>query len=199
MNKSEFIEALQKKLSGLPQSDIDASVEYYCEMIDDRIEEGVEEEAAVAEVGSPDKISEAIIADMSFSKVLKSRAKSKKKLSVLEIILLALGSPIWLSLAAALFTIVIAEYVVIWSGAVSLWAIDIALAVSALGGVAIGVVMLAFGNLSGLIMLGLALLCAGVSIFMFYLCFLVSKYICILSKKIIILIKKCFLGKGKAK
>ncbi len=41
MRKSEFLAALRKGLNGLPQADIDASIEFYSEMIDDRMEDGL--------------------------------------------------------------------------------------------------------------------------------------------------------------
>ena len=44
MNKQEFITSLYNRLSGLPQNDIENSIEFYSEMIDDRIEEGLTEE-----------------------------------------------------------------------------------------------------------------------------------------------------------
>ena len=47
MDKIAFLEILQKKLSCLPQSDIDKTVDYYSEMIDDRMEDGTSEEEAV--------------------------------------------------------------------------------------------------------------------------------------------------------
>ena len=34
MNKDQFLEELRKKLSGLPQEDIDERVAFYSEMID---------------------------------------------------------------------------------------------------------------------------------------------------------------------
>ena len=44
MNKQEFLAGLRKGLSGLPQEDIEERLLFYSEMIDDRIEEGMEEE-----------------------------------------------------------------------------------------------------------------------------------------------------------
>lgn len=39
MNKQEFLGALRRGLLGLPEEDIENSVEFYSEMIDDRIDE----------------------------------------------------------------------------------------------------------------------------------------------------------------
>ena len=39
MNKQEFLRTIALKMHGLPQNDINQSIDYYEEMIDDRIEE----------------------------------------------------------------------------------------------------------------------------------------------------------------
>ena len=56
MNKAEFLAALRERLSGLPEEDFNRSVDYYTEMIDDRVEDGMSEEEAVACLGSMDEI-----------------------------------------------------------------------------------------------------------------------------------------------
>ena len=50
MDKRTFLNSLREQLYGLSQSDIDKSLEYYSEMIDDRMEDGVSEEEAVGYV-----------------------------------------------------------------------------------------------------------------------------------------------------
>ena len=62
MTKTEFLVQLKEKLSCLPQADIQQSLEYYVEMIDDRIDDGMSEESAVQSVGTPEKIAEEIVA-----------------------------------------------------------------------------------------------------------------------------------------
>ena len=56
MTKQEFLSRLREGLSGLPEDDIAERLTFYGEMIDDRIEDGLSEEEAVAEVGSVDDI-----------------------------------------------------------------------------------------------------------------------------------------------
>ena len=71
MNKQTFLSELRSRLSGLPQEDIDGHIGLYEEMIDDRIEEGLPEEEAVADVGSIDEIVTQILADYPLSKLVK--------------------------------------------------------------------------------------------------------------------------------
>jgi uncharacterized membrane protein len=52
MTKQEFIDALRHKMAGLPKDDIEDRVAFYTEMIDDRVEDGLSEEQAVAEIGN---------------------------------------------------------------------------------------------------------------------------------------------------
>ena len=47
MKKKEFLDALSRGLSPLPKRERDERVNFYREMIDDRIEEGIPEEEAV--------------------------------------------------------------------------------------------------------------------------------------------------------
>ena len=56
MNKQQFLDALKKELCGLSQDDIQESLDFYSEMIDDHIEEGLSEEEAVASIGHPKEI-----------------------------------------------------------------------------------------------------------------------------------------------
>ncbi len=53
MKKTEFLEALETCLDGMDESERRASVEYYAEMIDERMEDGMDEESAVGALGSP--------------------------------------------------------------------------------------------------------------------------------------------------
>ena len=48
MTKQAFLAALGERLVGLPQKDIEERLTFYSEMIDDRMEEGLSEEEAVA-------------------------------------------------------------------------------------------------------------------------------------------------------
>ncbi len=63
MNKQEFLKALWMRLSDLPREDLEKSLDYYNEMIDDRIESGLSEEAAVLAVGSVEDAAKQILKD----------------------------------------------------------------------------------------------------------------------------------------
>ena len=56
MNKQEFLDALQGGLSGLPKEDLQRILDFYSEIIDDCVEDGLSQEEAVATLGSVDEI-----------------------------------------------------------------------------------------------------------------------------------------------
>lgn len=199
MRKQEFLSTLKMKLSGLPKQDVEDSLNFYSEMIDDRMEEGLTEEEAVLAVGSVDEIAAQIIADIPLAKIAKERIKQKTQFKAWEIVLLALGAPIWLSLAIAAFAVILSLYASLWSVIISVWAILVSLIACALGGVISGIVLAINGNLlTGIAMIGTGIVCAGLSVFMFYGCKAATKGILILTKKIAIWIKNCFMKKEEA-
>ena len=90
MNKQELLEALRAKLNGLPQEDIDEACDYYSEIIDDRMEEGLNEAEAVSALGPIDQIAAQIMAGASLPKLVRAKAAPSRPLSPREIILLSL-------------------------------------------------------------------------------------------------------------
>ncbi len=196
MNKQEFLDCLRARLSGLPQTDVDDRLAFYGEMIDDRMEEGFSEEAAVADVGSVEEIASQIISDVPLSKIARERIKPKRRLKAWEIVLLALGSPIWLSLAIAAAAVLLSLYVVLWSLLISLLAIFVSFAACALGGVAASVLFFCQGNAtSGILMIGASLVCAGLAIFLFFGCRAAIKGTVLLTRRIALWVKKLFMKK----
>lgn len=199
MNKQEFLTQLRKGLAGLPQDDIEERLAFYNEMIEDRLEEGLSEMEAVAAVGSVPEIVAQVVADIPFTKIARERIRPKRRLSAGEITLLVLGSPIWLSLGIAAFAVILSLYVVLWSVIISLWSVFVSLAACALGGVMGCVMFTVSGNgVSGITVLAAGLVCAGLSIFMFYGCKAATKGTLILTKKIAIWIKNGFIKKEEA-
>ena len=196
MTKKAFLDALKQKLSGLPLQEVEERLAFYNEMIDDRMEEGFSEEQAVSDMGLVDDIAEQIIADIPFSKIAKERIKPKRKMKAWEIVLLSLGSPLWLALGIIAFAVILALYVVLWSVVVSLWAVFVALVACAPSGVVIGVFYALNGSvLSGIVLGSVGLVCGGLSIFLFFGCRAVTKGILWLTKRIALGIKKCFVKK----
>ena len=170
MTKLEFISILTGKLSHLPWEAVRERVEFYIEAIEDRVEEGLSEEEAVAEVGSPDEIAAQIIADLPPAPVEAPSRKQRRKLSSGEILLLVLGSPLWLSLLIAAAAVVISLYASLWAVVISLWAAFVSVVAGAFAGV-VGGAFLTFANASSSIfMIGAGIFCIGAAILLLHGC-----------------------------
>ena len=167
MDKNTFLLELQKRLKGLPVEDVQRTLDYYKEMIDDRMEEGLTEEEAVAEIGTVEEIAEPILPK-----------SSRRKMKTWEIVLLILGFPVW-------FPLLVAAAAVVVSIVATIYAVDVSLAASCLGGVLCAVVYLIQCNWAGAAFLfGCGLVCGGLAI----LCFMGSNA----------LMKVCFTAMKKA-
>ena len=199
MNKTEFLLELSEKLSPLPWEEVADRWDYYSEMIADRMEDGLTEEEAVAELGSVEEIAAQIVTDIPLTKLVQKKMKSAKRFAAWETVLLAIGSPVWISLPMAALAVIFSLYVVLWSVVASLWAVFVSLVCSALGVITAGIIVSAAGNtLPGVAALGTGIFCAGLSIFLFFGCKAATKGVLLLTKKIALGIKRRLIGKEKA-
>ena len=98
MNKEEYLDAIRGRISAMPADDINRFMDYYSEMIDDRMEDGLSEDEAVADMGSPDAAVEQILEEMPLTKLVKEKIKPKHELKAWEVVLIVLGSPVWIPL-----------------------------------------------------------------------------------------------------
>ncbi len=199
MTKIEFILSLNEKLSGLPQDDVRERLNFYSEMIEDRMEEGLSEEEAVLAVGSVDEIAAQIVSDIPEKNTEKEKTKSKRRFKAWEIALLVLGSPVWFSLLIAAFAVVFSLYAVLWSVIVSLWAVFASFIACAVGYIAAGVGFVIAGKtLSGIAVISLGIVCAGLSILSFYGCKALTKAVLLLTKNVALYIKNRFTRREEA-
>lgn len=197
MTKTEFQRALCAALSGLPEADVERAVEYYCEMIDDRMEDGVPEVEAVAAVGKVEEIAAQVLSEVSLPRLIKNKLKPHRTLSGWEITLLILGFPLWFPLLIAAFAVLLSVYITIWAVIIALYATDLALACSALACVAACVIMLATGyGALALTSLGAACILASLTIFMLLGCNLAAKGLIALSRLFGRGVKRALIGKG---
>ena len=200
MLKTEFLNALRSGLAGLPQEDIEERLSFYGEMLDDRMEEGLSEEEAVAAIGPVERVVDEIIAETPLKKIVKEKIKPKRQLKAWEIVLLVLGFPLWFPLSIVASVLILVFYIVLWVLVICLWAIEIALWACALCSAAAGVVSMARGEVGfGIMLFGAGLFLAGISIFLFFGCKAATVGTAKLAKKIVHGIKKLFVGKEKTK
>lgn len=158
-----------------------------------RLEEGFTEKAAAAEQDSIEKIVSKAQSENPDIRFVRRREEPKRSLPVWEIVLLALGSPIWLALLIAGIAFLFSVYVVIWAVIISLWAAEVSFIAGAFGSVVVGVWAFCQGNgLQGIVMLCAAFVLAGLSIFLFFGCMAATKGTVQLTKKIVQWMKALF-------
>ena len=160
MNRKEFLRSLSRSLRGLSRAERAQSLDYYGKMIQDRVEEGLSEEEAVARLGSADEIARQILESNG------PKEKGSGRAPVWMIALIVLGSPVWLALLFAVLAVMLAAYIVAWSLIAALYAVLLGMTVCGPLGALCFVAEIARGNFAraalllgaGCVLLGLALL-----------------------------------------
>ena len=196
MSKQSFLNELKKRLSPLSKKEILEHLNFYNEMIDDMVEEGIGEEEAVLRIGSAEEIALQILSERDGEKCC---GTSTKKYTGGEITLLILGSPLWVTLAISALAVVFSLYVVLWSCVISLWAVFLSIAACAPVGV-IGGIIYTFGELrvTGFALIGIGVFFVGLSILLFDACKAAMRGAVILTANAGQKIKKCFGKKREA-
>lgn len=200
MTKYEFTRALREALAGLPPEDVERSIEFYGEMIDDRMEEGLPEEEAVAAVGRVEALAAQIWSETSWKRPVKEATPPKQMRKGWKVALLILGSPVWISLLVAAVAVVLSVYVVLWSAVISLYAAALSCAVCGIAGLLGTANYLSQDNLPGVAFsVGAGLVCIGVTIFLFMGSTKAAKAMVWLTKKLPAAIRSCFIKKEGAR
>ena len=184
MNKALFLRTLGERLSGLPEIDIARSLDYWEEMIDDRTEDGMSEEEAVAAMGDPEAIAREILQGAGVSRASPA-AEKKKSGGFGRGLLIALASPFIL----VFWVLMLSAAIVLWCVPVTFWALFAGVAASAAGCIPAAVFSFASGGAArGLLFAGGALFCAGLAVYLWYFALLITKGIAWLT---VILFRAC--------
>ena len=163
MTKADFLQLLERALAQLPEEERRANLEYYSELLDDMLEEGMAEAEATAKLGSPSQIAQSILQEVPLGKLVSTRMKPKSGWTPLAIVLAVVGSPVWVPLLLLAAALVLSLFVSIWALGVAAVAVVVGLAVVAAPILAIraAVLTLPLGLLllgGGLVLLGLCVL-----------------------------------------
>lgn len=197
MNKLAFLSLLRDRLAGLPGEDIGRSMDYYSEMIDDRMEEGLSEEEAVRAIGPMDEVVGQILMETSLPKLVKAKVRRKRSAPVGQIVLLVLGSPIWLPLCVAALAIFLVLYLLLWVAVLVMYVVDLCVAAAGLSGLLGAFVQVFGGRLAqGAFLLGGGLACIGLAVLLFFGFNVVTKGVLTLSRAMLRGLKAIFIGRG---
>lgn len=174
MTRNEFISSLSARLHSIPEAEKNKALDWYSELICDRMEE-MPEADAVSGIGSVDEIADEILSQYrqnttavhsSDSTEPQSRRSPDKGVNTaLVIFAAAVLSPIWLPLLIVGLSLAFVAVVLVWCAVVTVGVMLVSAA-------AVGAVGLVYGFWAlfvinpayGLLVLGMALISAGLTL-----------------------------------
>ncbi|MEG2105140.1 MAG: DUF1700 domain-containing protein [Oscillospiraceae bacterium] len=175
MTKHEYLEKLNSELKPILKQEREKSLAYYSEVIDERMEDGIDEEAAVSELEDASAAAEAIIADCA------ARGQMRPHRSAWSIALIVLGFPLWFPLLAAVGLVILSVYLVAWIAIGVVFVTSISLA---LGGVVMAFsafFLLPINFYTALASFGAGLACAGLGLALFLPAIFLAKHYALLT------------------
>lgn len=114
MNRASFLKKLRGKLQRLPAHEIDTALAYYEEYFDEAGEEN--EQKVIQQLGSPSHVASQIMADYALKDLEVTSTSTKKNMSAIWIIILAiLSAPLSLPLLAVAIALIFSFGAVIFS------------------------------------------------------------------------------------
>ena len=196
MKKQEFLNELRKQLAGLPKDDLDNRINFYEEMINDRMDEGLSEEEAVADIGTVDDIVKQIASETPMLRLVAEKAKPKRTLRAWEIVLIVLGFPLWLPLLIVGLVLLFVGCLLFWILVIVTYVVEVALVGSSVLGFVTFMAYLLDGGVVNFIPLGYAIIALGLAFVFVFACIGATKLTIFLHKKMFIGIKSAFIRKG---
>lgn len=174
MTRQEFLSELERALGKLPHAEVEQALAFYDEAVSDRMEDGLSEVEAVADLGLIDEIAAQITAET--PPIPRAIARANTGSRTLNIVLLAVFSPIWIPIVLALAAAALAVYVAIWAVIAALWAVDAVLVLMPFAGIAALISTLGGGMpLPGVFVFGLSLVSSGFGLVASFAVFWASK------------------------
>ncbi|WP_154669067.1 DUF1700 domain-containing protein [Bittarella massiliensis (ex Durand et al. 2017)] len=217
MRRDEFMNALRQKIAPLSEGERDMAMDYYNEMIADKLEAGMDEEEVIAQFGPVEEIADKLIAESEGGAKKEPAApppqtpptgdprpqmggqapftaprppygappagnygappygqpyappppRQKEDSQVLKIVLLAVTSPIWASLALAVGMVVLALLFAGWVMVLSLFVMSFAFLAAGFIYLVPSFALLAQNTVIGAFQIGICLLFAGFAILSF--------------------------------
>lgn len=166
MKKNEFLARLRNRLYQLPPKEIEQTLDYYSEMIDDYIESGYSPEAAVAKMGMPEAVAAQILGGTQ-APTEQSSTPKKHKRSGLIVCLLILGFPLWFPLLVTAFCLLLTLAIVLATVAIVLpWSLVVSFGASGVGLLVVTPLIFAQeGIASAALVLGVAFVSVALCIF----------------------------------
>ena len=128
--------------------------------------------------------------------MIKQEPPKKDNTKAWLIILLIVGSPVWIPVVAGLLSTAVSVYVSLWAVVISLYAVFVALVAAAIGCI-VGSFFMVGGWGAAVVAWGAALVCAGLAILIFMLSNLAAKGMVALTKLCIAGVRNIFQRKER--
>ncbi len=112
MNKKEYLNDLDSKLNFLPEDEREKTLNYYSEMIDDRIESGMDEEKAISKLESANAIANQLKSEHSTQQTTSEKVFNfidkllTKHGYLFLLIIIILSFPVWIPIVGGILTFV---------------------------------------------------------------------------------------------
>lgn len=107
MNKYEYLKELRRCLSPLDRAEEDRVIEYYAELIGDKIESGISEEEVLVQLGTPHQLADKIISETQEYERKTQDSNESQKLSVGRIVGFSILIPFVLTALVILYSLAI--------------------------------------------------------------------------------------------
>lgn len=101
MTKEMFLRELSRKLHQLPEKELKQQLSYYEELLNDMMEDGITEEDAIYKLGDIQEIVEEILQEQPITTLVKTKVRPRNGWTIAAIIVVVLGSPLWIPLLLA--------------------------------------------------------------------------------------------------
>ena len=116
-----------------------------------------------------------------------------RHLQIWEVVLLVLGSPLWIVLLITSIAVLLSVYVAVWAVIAALWAVEVSFIAGSFGSIVMSIWKLFQGNgLQSIVMICAGAVLAGLSIFLFFGCKAATKSTVVLTGKIAMKVKSLF-------
>jgi len=161
MTKNEYLKKLKRELRPIRRAEREKSLAYFGEVIDDRMEDGICEEDAVAGLESISDAADRIILEA------KEQGQLKEKLSVWEIVLIVLGFPLWFPFLLTVAIVVFTMYSLVWILIGVLFITSTALGVAGIAGLFYLFLFISSSAVTAFACFGIGLVCAGIGVALF--------------------------------
>ncbi|MEQ6356344.1 DUF1700 domain-containing protein [Lysinibacillus sp. M3] len=166
MNRASFLKKLRGKLQRLPAHEIDIALAYYEEYFDEAGEEN--EQKVIQQLGSPSHVASQIMTDYALKDLETTSTSTKKNISAIWIIILAiLSAPLSLPLLAVAIALIFSFGAVIFSVIIAIIAIVLSIFFGGIVALISGFFILTQHWPTAILFMGVGFIVTGLGILLF--------------------------------